>query len=457
PPPEETRRILYESNYKLGTVISETLKSYVENPWEYVETLWSKTEAFLNSLEIPNNTNYYLIKKVSRTLDLAFVSFWFLSSAALTGMLLLIPAMRRIWQLYAVTITLSLSTIAFFIVARFRQPLVPLFAIFAAYGLVWFLKKLHGRRWVAAGMAAALFAVMLAWTNHDSQIYESTTSAYSGVMKKLIAQQEFTRADSYREKLFAEYKKEAEELYRPNIQNRFRKVNDAFSLFSLGSLYGHDHAQRYLYYAKGYYLIMQSTKRVEFEEYAEYTREAALKALERDPQIRGAWKILGMCLAEQVKQNTELPWGEKFQKLATAAKYFKTEIENHPDELECVQYLASAQICIGNYAEALPLYIEYLKRAEEWEFEVEYQIALILAAQPAPTPALRARALAMAKDLYFRDQRDKRFARLYVDTLERVGDGDAARMILKKLLQLDPEQAEEYKERIQNLETKKQD
>lgn len=451
PPPAETRKILYESNYDLKPVIVKTLKSYIEEPSEYVGTLWNKTKAFLGRLEIPNNTNYYLIRMVSKTLDVACVSFWFLASAALTGMLLLLPALRRCWQLYTVTIILSLATIAFFIVARFRQPIVPLFAVFAAYAVIWFLKRLRHGRWLPAGAAIALFALCMAWTNQESQIYESATSAYSGVMKKLIAQQEFSRAERYRDKLFIEFAKTTDNLYRPNIQNRFRKVNEAFSLFTLGSFYEPDHAQRFVYYAEGYYLIMESTKRIEFDEYAEYTRGAAMKALELDPEVRGAWKVLGMSLAEQVRRKQEMPWGEKFRMLAKAAMYFKNELEKHPDEIDCLQYLASAQICLGNYADALPLYLQYLKRADEWDFEVVYQIAVILAAQPDPPLALRKNILSMAEDLYDRNPRDLRFGRLYADALVMNKKTAKAKEIFKELIQRDPEDAELYNERLDEL------
>ncbi|MHC4945492.1 MAG: glycosyltransferase family 39 protein [Planctomycetota bacterium] len=455
PPAAETRSILREADYELPAVIKETLKTYIDYPPAYVDKLWRKTAAFLNSYEIPNNTNFYLIKTISDTLDYALVSYHFLVPCAILGMLILLPRLRQTWQLYAIGLMLSLATIAFFIVARFRQPVVPILAIFAGYSLIWFLKKVRGRRWLPLVPALAVFAIILSWTGHSNPTYSNDLSAYAGAMKKLIAQQEFARAEHFKNKLFEANRAEYGAHYMPLRDARLKRINEAFREFNLGSLYGRQEADRYLHFARGYYLLMEATKRIEFEEYARYTTEAAEKALALDPNIPGAHKTLGLCLAEQAIRGKD--YERMYQLLARASSHIRAELENNPDDLECIRGLGTLLYTFGDVIPAINLYTEYLRKSQDWDVEVAYLIARIMASQPELPPAMMVRAAAMAEDLYRHDPRDVRFNEVYADMLEMSGRLEEARAILEKMITLDPDEAEGYRERIENLGSPKTD
>jgi tetratricopeptide (TPR) repeat protein len=61
--------------------------------------------------------------------------FGVLVPLAVVGLWTTWPARRRLWVLYAVGLTYALSTVMFFVFARYRYPLVPLLMLFASAGL----------------------------------------------------------------------------------------------------------------------------------------------------------------------------------------------------------------------------------------------------------------------------------------------------------------------------------
>jgi tetratricopeptide (TPR) repeat protein len=344
---------------------------------------------------------------------------------------------------------LSLATIAFFIVARFRQPVVPVFAIFAGYSLIWFARKARGRRWLPLVPALAAFGILFSWTDHSNPTYSNNLSAYAGAMKKLIAQREFARAEYFKNKLFEANQAEYGAHFMPLREARLKRIDEAFREFNLGSLYSREEAERYLHFARGYYLLMEATKRIEFEEYARYTTEAAEKALAIDPDIPGAHKTLGLCLAEQAIRGKDTE--RMYELLARASSHIRAELKNHPDDLECIKGLATLLYTFGDVIQAVELYTEYMKKSEEWDVEVAYLIARIMASQPVLPPGMMARASAMAEDLYRHDPRDARFCEVHADMLEMAGRFEEAEAILEELIALEPDLAEEHRARIENL------
>jgi tetratricopeptide (TPR) repeat protein len=61
--------------------------------------------------------------------------FGVLVPLAVVGLWATWPVRRRLWVLYAMGLTYALSTVMFFVFARYRYPLVPLLALFASAGL----------------------------------------------------------------------------------------------------------------------------------------------------------------------------------------------------------------------------------------------------------------------------------------------------------------------------------
>jgi tetratricopeptide (TPR) repeat protein len=104
-----------------------------------------------------------------------FLHFGVVAPLALVGLILTANRWRRLWILYGVVLLMSASVILFFILARYRQPMVPVLVLFAGAGVTGLLRKGALRRpiiWLAL-FAGAVFAV---WSNQPFP-YEKTQRA----------------------------------------------------------------------------------------------------------------------------------------------------------------------------------------------------------------------------------------------------------------------------------------
>lgn len=447
PPDVKTRAILMESDYQLSGVISETLKSYADNPLAYVQLLWDKTKALFNSYEIPNNTNYYLIQSVSPPLNIAFVSYWFVSSAALLGILLLLPSFQRIWQLYWCLIVLALSFVAFFIVARFRQPIVPILAIFAGYAVVWILKKLKTRRIPALIAAIAVLGAFLSWTTHDKLTYSSHMSAFSGVMIKLISQNQYEKAEIYKDKLLDAFNKNQKEEIPPGVQEKLEMIKDAFGEFKKTASFTQRDAQYHLHAAEGFRRIMGVTKRSQYEELLKIAQDHAEKALLIDPKLKGPNKTMGVCYIELIKRKTDPTQIQML--LSKAYKYFHKELQLNPDDPECLKAMGFCSQTFGLIDAAIGYYKNYLSKAKEYDYEIASQIAALAIRQPKGKAITLDQALELGKKAYDHDPKNLKFCRTYSDLLYLKGNIDGAIKILHEMIPLDPDKAKEHEKRIE--------
>ncbi len=67
---------------------------------------------------------------------------------------------RTIWPLYAIGLTIALSVALFFVFARYRFPLVPVVALFAAAGVRDLAARMRDGNWASLAAPAALLAVV---------------------------------------------------------------------------------------------------------------------------------------------------------------------------------------------------------------------------------------------------------------------------------------------------------
>ncbi len=90
--------------------------------------------------------------------------FGVLLPLAVIGARALWPERRRLWILYAMTVTYAASVVLFYVVARYRYPIVPFVMLFAAAGLIWLAERVRGvpRRAVVGPVGAAVAAAIIA-------------------------------------------------------------------------------------------------------------------------------------------------------------------------------------------------------------------------------------------------------------------------------------------------------
>ncbi|MBN1511381.1 MAG: tetratricopeptide repeat protein [Phycisphaerae bacterium] len=90
-----------------------------------------------NAFEVPDTESYYLYTEWSGLLRLlgSVLHFGVLCPLAVMGVVLTWPRRRELWLLYLLVVTVTVSVAAFYVVARYRYPLVPFLALFAGAGL----------------------------------------------------------------------------------------------------------------------------------------------------------------------------------------------------------------------------------------------------------------------------------------------------------------------------------
>ena len=90
-----------------------------------------------NAFEVPDTESYYLYAEWSVLLRMlgSVMHFGVLCPVAVMGMVLTWSRRRELWLLYLLILTVTISVAAFYVVARYRYPLVPFLALFAGAGL----------------------------------------------------------------------------------------------------------------------------------------------------------------------------------------------------------------------------------------------------------------------------------------------------------------------------------
>jgi 4-amino-4-deoxy-L-arabinose transferase-like glycosyltransferase len=132
-----------------------------------------KAVLFWSGFEPPQNVNYYLARQLSPVLGLPWLPFWLAVPLAALGLW----ASRRRWRaclhFYVVLGAYYLSVVAFFVIARWRLPLVLPLLVFAGAGVEALAQWVRARRWqtAAAGAAAVTALAWLAFPGHGPFLF----------------------------------------------------------------------------------------------------------------------------------------------------------------------------------------------------------------------------------------------------------------------------------------------
>lgn len=127
--------------------------------------LWLfKARLMVHQLEVPSNHSFYLVRdEFVSVLRLAFLGFGLLCGPALWGALCLVRREKRAAYPALFAASYGASLVPFFVVARYRLPLAPALALFAAYFMLWVLEKARAREARALASAAVVVAGLMVW------------------------------------------------------------------------------------------------------------------------------------------------------------------------------------------------------------------------------------------------------------------------------------------------------
>ncbi len=162
--------------------IAELARLAIERPADFALLQLRKLHALFASYEIPNVANFYLWRESSRWLSALPVGIHAISALALPGIALC-------WRRREARIPLLLaagvaaSVLPFYVIARFRMPLVPLLCLFAGATLEAAWRALRGRdRRRATRLAAAVAASAVVTTSPVAERIEPGSHRSLGVL-----------------------------------------------------------------------------------------------------------------------------------------------------------------------------------------------------------------------------------------------------------------------------------
>ena len=162
--PENADRMLQASAGKMTGAIREVLKENREDPWGLAQKQFTKLAAFLNNYEFPNNISLYVERRYVPFFRLPWPGFAVALAFSLIGMAAGRKRWRELFPLYAYVLLYALATVAFYILARFRIPLVPALIGWAGLGSAVILREILERK-VLRGIAWLLLAAGLIAVN----------------------------------------------------------------------------------------------------------------------------------------------------------------------------------------------------------------------------------------------------------------------------------------------------
>jgi tetratricopeptide (TPR) repeat protein len=127
------------------------------DPGGFARNLLRKFFFFWSVYEIPQIEHLPFERQYSWLLRLPTPSFGIVGPLGIVGMVLALRRRREALPLALFILAYSLSIIAFFVVARYRLPMVPVLLVFAAYFIVWLISQGAGGRWRPAAYS------LIAW------------------------------------------------------------------------------------------------------------------------------------------------------------------------------------------------------------------------------------------------------------------------------------------------------
>jgi len=158
------REILRRADGRLLPAAIEVLRGWSGDPAGFLRLQLYKAGYFLAPFEMPNNASYAYFRENSAQLRYAALSFFWISPLALAGLVASWDRRRLFAPIYLFLASGALVTVAFYVIARFRAPLMPPILILAGFGLWSFVDGARAGRTARAALLGALILAGL-WVN----------------------------------------------------------------------------------------------------------------------------------------------------------------------------------------------------------------------------------------------------------------------------------------------------
>ncbi|WP_372721702.1 tetratricopeptide repeat protein, partial [Novipirellula sp.] len=119
-----------------------------QSPVAWISLLFRKTAMVVNHFEVPDVESLFIHQQYSVVLKLfSFWQFGLLTPLAAIGIVMTRNRWKELTLLYALIAVMVVAIVGFFILGRYRFPLVPLLIPFAAAGVTLFIDAVSRRQW----------------------------------------------------------------------------------------------------------------------------------------------------------------------------------------------------------------------------------------------------------------------------------------------------------------------
>jgi tetratricopeptide (TPR) repeat protein len=129
-------------------------------PGQWAKLMVRKLAFVMSSYELPQLENYYFQKRYSALLALPLPGFAIIAPLGLVGLALTFRRRRpRLLALYSSVYLLSI--VGFFVVARYRLPVVPALIVLASYAVMEIARRARAREFAALAVPLVVLGVLL--------------------------------------------------------------------------------------------------------------------------------------------------------------------------------------------------------------------------------------------------------------------------------------------------------
>ncbi|HVO77133.1 MAG TPA: glycosyltransferase family 39 protein [Candidatus Bathyarchaeia archaeon] len=167
------------------------------NPRAWGALVWDKFQFFWNAYERANVENLYFHRRFPGVLRLPLVTFGVIAPLGLLGVFLTRGKWRRLWLLYGITLTYLLTALMFYVLSRYRLPVVAALIPFAASALTELFALARGRRTSELALSLAALAMLAFFSNMT--VAKDTPGGIAGYYVRVgnvyIARGDTTRAE----------------------------------------------------------------------------------------------------------------------------------------------------------------------------------------------------------------------------------------------------------------------
>jgi tetratricopeptide (TPR) repeat protein len=165
--PPRLARLMSESSGGLLSAVVATLRTHT--PETYLKLLWRKWDLTWHWVELPNNDNFYYMRLRAPILVWLPVTFWVCAPLALVGLVLSVKQFSRLWPLHLLVASSLIPLLMFYVLGRFRIPLLAALIPFAAFTLVEAVRGLSDGRYIRVVLLTASVGLLAVWTGRAAE------------------------------------------------------------------------------------------------------------------------------------------------------------------------------------------------------------------------------------------------------------------------------------------------